>query len=62
MWNHYLTSKLLEIGFIQSLVDGFVFYRGNTIFIVLDDGIFIGDSDEQLLSVIAELQGLGLKI
>jgi hypothetical protein len=63
VWNHYLASKLLEVGFIQSLVDECVFYRGNTIFIVyVDDGIFISDSDEQLLSVIAELQGLGLKI
>ena len=63
VWNHYLTSKLLEVGFIQSLVVDCVYYRGNTIFIVyVDGGIFIGDSDEQLLSVIAELQGLGLKI
>ena len=63
VWNHYLTSKLQEVGFTQSLVDDCVYYRGNTIFIVyVDDGIFIGDSDEQLQSVIAELQGLGLKI
>jgi hypothetical protein len=63
VWNHYLTSKLLEVGFIQSLVADCVFYRRNTIFIVyVDNCIFIGDSDEQLLSVIAELQGLGLKI
>ena len=50
VWNHYLTSKLLEVGFIPSLVDNCVFYRGNTIFIVS-----IGDSYEQLLRVIAEL-------
>jgi hypothetical protein len=63
VWNHYLTSKLLEVGFTQSLVDDCVFYRDNTIFIVyVYDGIFIGDSDEQLLEVIAELQHLWLKI
>jgi hypothetical protein len=63
VWNHYLTSKLLEVCFTQSLVDDCVFYHDNTIFIVyVDDGIFIGDSDEQLLEVIAELQHLGLKI
>jgi len=63
VWNQYLVSKLLEVGFIQSLVDDCVFYHGNTIFIVyVDDGIFIGDTDEQLLSIMAKLQGLGLKI
>jgi hypothetical protein len=63
VWNHYLTSKLLEVGFTQSLVDDCVFYHDNTIFIVyVDDGIFIGDSNEQLLEVVAELQRLGLKI
>jgi len=63
VWNHYLTSKLLEIGFSQSLIDDCVFYRGSTIFIVyVDDGIFIGDSDDEILSIIVQLQGLGLKI
>ena len=63
VWNQFLTSKLLGVGFTQSLVDDCVYYRGNTIFIVyVDDGIFIGDSDEHLMGTIAELQNLGLKI
>jgi hypothetical protein len=54
---------MLEIGFAQSLIDNCVFYRGDTIFIVyVDDGIFIGDSDDQILAIIAQLQSLGLKI
>jgi hypothetical protein len=54
---------MLEIGFAQSLIDDCVFYRRNTIFIVyVDDGIFIGDSDDQILAIIAQLQSLGLKI
>ena len=63
VWNHHLTAKLLEVGFTQSLIDDCVFYRGTTIFIVyVDDGIFIGDTDNQILEIIAQLQGLGLKI
>ena len=54
---------MLEIGFSQSLIDDCVFYRGDTIFIVyVDDGIFIGDSDDQILAIIDQLQSLGLKI
>jgi hypothetical protein len=30
--------------------------------VYVDDGIFIGDSDDQILSIIAQLQSLGLKI
>ena len=63
VWNHHLTSKLLKVGFTQSIVDECVFYRGNTIFIVyLDKGIFIGDTNNHILNIIAELQGLGLNI
>ena len=28
----------------------------------VEDGIFIGDTDNQILAIIAQLQGLGLKI
>jgi hypothetical protein len=63
VWNHHLTAKLLEVGFTQSLIDDCVFYRGDTIFIVyVDEGIFIGDNDNQIMAIISQLQGLGLKI
>jgi len=63
VWNHHLTSKTLEIGFAQSLIDNCVFYHGDTIFIVyVDDGSFIGDSDDHILAIIAQLRSLGLKI
>ena len=63
VWNHHLTAKLLDVGFAQSLIDDCVFDRGNTIFIVyVDDGIFIGDTNNQILAIIAQLQDLGLKI
>ena len=63
VWNEHLVEKLRSIGFSQSFVDECVFYREDVIFIVyVDDGIFIGKSDEQLTSIITELQNIGLKI
>jgi len=63
VWNQYLVDKLLSIGFVQSLVDECVFYRGDIIFIVyVDDGIFLGKSDEQLIAVIEELKAIHLNV
>jgi len=56
VWNEHLVEKLRSIGFSQSFVDECVFYREDVIFIVyVDDGIFIGKSDEQLTSTISSL-------
>jgi hypothetical protein len=56
VWNSYLVNKLLEIEFKQSLIDDCVFYCEDVIFIVyVDDGIFLGTSDEQLTNIITEL-------
>jgi hypothetical protein len=63
VWNSYLVKKLASIGFHPSLIDDCVFFRGDVIFMVyVDDGIFIGDNDEQLQAIIKEMQGLGLNI
>ena len=63
VWNHHLTAKLLEAGFVQSKIYYCVFYRNSNIFIVyVDNWIFIGDTNEQLLEIISQLQGLGLDI
>ena len=63
VWNEHLVEKLHSIGFTSSLIDECVFYRDDVIFIVyVDDGIFLGKSDEQLSSIITELQNIGLKI
>ena len=49
VWNYHLTTKLLKARFTQSKIDDCVFYRKNTIFVVyVDNGIFIGDTDEQI--------------
>jgi len=63
VWNSYLVNKLLEIDFKQSLINDCVFYHGDVIFIVyVDDGIFLGSSDEQLSGIIIELWNLDLDI
>ncbi|KAL7474375.1 LOW QUALITY PROTEIN: hypothetical protein ACHAW6_000350 [Cyclotella cf. meneghiniana] len=63
VWNQYLVSKLESIGFTQSRIDECVFYRDDIIFIVyIDDGIFVGTSDDQLSHVIKELTDRGLQI
>jgi hypothetical protein len=63
VWNSYLITKLREINFKQSLIDDCIFYRDNVIFIVyIDDGIFLGASDQQLHDIINKLRNLKLSI
>ncbi len=63
VWNQYLVDKLLDAGFVQSSIDDCVFYKGNILFIVyVDDGIFLGASEEQLVQEIRLLQSLNLDI
>jgi hypothetical protein len=62
-WNSYLITKLREINFKQSLIDDCIFYWNDLIFIVyVDDGIFLGSSDEQLRGIINKLWNLKLSI
>jgi hypothetical protein len=65
VWNSYLVTKLQEINFKQSLIliDNCVCYRDDLIFIVyVNDGIFLGSSDQQLSDIINELRKLNLSI
>jgi hypothetical protein len=63
VWNSYLATKLREINFKQSLIDNCVFYRDDVIFIVyVDDGIFLGPTDQQLCDIINEIRNLRLSI
>jgi hypothetical protein len=63
MWNSYLVIKLREINFKQSFIDNCVFYRDDVIFIVyVDNGIFLGPSDQQRHDIINELRNLKLSI
>jgi len=63
VWNEYLVDKLTSLGYKASLIDDCVFYCGDIIFMVyVDDGIFLGQDDEQLKASIREIQDSGLNI
>jgi hypothetical protein len=62
-WNSYLVTKLREVNFKQSLIDNCIFYQDNVIFIVyVDNGIFLGPSDQQLRDIINKLRNHNLSI
>ncbi len=56
-------DKLTSLGYTSLLIDDCVFFRGDINFMVyVDDGIFLGNDDAQLLQAIKEIQGLGLNM
>ncbi len=56
-------EKLLDAGCVQSAVVDCMFYKGSIIFIVyVDDGIFLGATDDQLPAELKLLQSLKLDI
>jgi hypothetical protein len=63
LWNSFLVDKLTSLGFTSLLIDDCVFFRSEIILMVyVDDGIFLGNDDVQLLQAIKEIQDLGLNI
>ncbi len=53
VWNLFLVDNLTSLGFTSSLIDDCAFFRGDIIFMVyVDDGIFLGNDDAQLLQAI----------
>jgi hypothetical protein len=63
VWNSFLVEKLLSIGFTTSLIDDWVFFRDDIIFMVyVDDGIFLGNDDLKHQEAIRDIQDLGLNI
>ena len=58
-----MVDKLLDIGFEQSQIEECVFCNGNIIFIVyMDDGMFIGNNNDQLTEVIQQIKDTGLEV
>jgi hypothetical protein len=56
-------DKLTSLGYTSLLINDCVFFHCDIIFMVyVDDGIFLGKYDAQLLQAIKEIQGLGLNI
>jgi hypothetical protein len=63
VWNEFLVEKLRSIGFKPSFIEDCVIYRKDVIFMVyVDDGTFLGKDDEQLKTIIREIQSIGLDI
>jgi hypothetical protein len=56
VWNLFLVDKLTSLGYTSLLIDDCVFFCGDIIFMVyVDDGIFLGNDDAQLLQAIKEI-------
>ena len=63
VWNGYLVHKLTSLGFQTSLIDEYVFYKDDVVFIVyVDDGIFVGPGDAKITSLIKQLGQAGLDV
>jgi hypothetical protein len=63
VWNGYMVTKPLDIGFQQLEVDECLFYKGDISFIFyVDDGIFSGSNDAQLTDIIKQLKNAGLDV
>jgi hypothetical protein len=46
VWNSFLVDKLMSVGFTPLLIDDFVFFRNDIIFMVnVNHGIFLGSDD-----------------
>jgi hypothetical protein len=56
-------DKLTSLGYTSLLIDDYVFFFGDIIFMVyMDNGIFLGNDDAQLQQAIKEIQDLGINI
>ena len=64
VWNQYLVSKLTqELGFTQSRIDSCLFYRGKVIYLLYtDDSILAGPDQDEISTIITEIQATGLNI
>ncbi len=63
VWDSFLVNNLTSLGYTSSLIDNCIFFCNYIIFMVyVDDGIFLGNDNVQLLQAIKEIQGLGLNI
>jgi hypothetical protein len=63
VWNSFLVDKLTSLGYTSSLIDDYVVFCDDIIFMVyVDDGIFLGNKDAQLQQAIKKIQDLGLNI
>ena len=58
-----MIEKLLSIGFQQCQIEECFFYKGDVIFIVyVDNGIFLGNNNNQLSDIIPKIMSSGLDV
>ena len=63
VWNKYLVSKLMDIGFKCSMVDESIFFCGKVIYaLYMDDSILAGPNDDELDQVICDMKSTGLEL
>ena len=63
VWNEYLVSKLLEIGFQQSKFNECIFYKKDVIYLLYtDDSIIMGPDRKEIDNTIKDIQHSGLKL
>jgi Reverse transcriptase (RNA-dependent DNA polymerase) len=56
VWNQHLHRKLLELGWVQSIADDCVYYKGNVLFVVyVDDGILLSPSPENVRKCLEQM-------
>ena len=57
VWYKYLTSRLKRIGFHQSAIDDWAFYKGNVIFFFyVNDEIFVSPDAKKVDKIIKQLK------
>jgi hypothetical protein len=64
VWNKYLVDKLVKrVSFVQSKVDEYVFYRGQTMYILYTgDSILAGPDEKEIDQIIKEMKQVKLDI
>jgi hypothetical protein len=63
IWNKHLVSKLLSVGFKQSMIDKCVFYKGKSLYVLYtDDSILAGPDEDKLNTIVEEMKSNGLDL
>ena len=63
VWNKYLVSKLMDIGFKCSMVDESIFFCGKVIYtLYTDNSILAGPNNDELDQVIHDMESTGLEL
>ena len=63
VWNKYLVTKLIKIGFVPSEIDECVFYKDGMIYVLYtDDFMLTVPNHKQLLQTIEQIKGTGLNL